>query len=128
MRQYIKERPKRAIDVFTNLYNSSSSRTVDCTYYDKECTKVAVYLNKFRSFDSLYEIAKGYFPTLTEVGFLKQLNEQGKAYLIGCDYIKKVTVGYNKSRPISRHLFHRFSGNSVGYYVTEFKQKYAEKI
>lgn len=93
MRQYLKVRPKKAIDVLNNLYTKNKSKSCNPTYKNKQTTEVYIESNKYRTIDSLYQIAKGYFSNLKYDNFVNQIIKSKKYYFIGCWDTKNVTIG-----------------------------------
>jgi hypothetical protein len=101
MKQYLIKEPKSPKDVLKILYYPKNKKVYNNYWSCKSQTptldeykNIIVEKNKFRSLDSVINIAKTYFPNMNVLKFIKYIHNSKQFYFIGCKRIGKLTIGH----------------------------------
>lgn len=91
---YIKNAKRLKNEKFSDFFNRVflNSHYRPSTYYDKECLKTQCVTGKYRSFEDIVEIAKTYYPNISDKSVAKCIKENGKFSFLYCNAVKNWTM------------------------------------
>lgn len=91
---YIKDAKRLKNEKFSDFFNRVflDDHYTPQTFYDKECLKSQCVTGKYRSFEDIVEIAKTYYPNISDKSVAKCIKENGNFSFLYCSGVKKWTM------------------------------------
>lgn len=121
-KQYIPIEPKSPIDCLNYVYDMYEDfdpydaylegNSQENTYLDKECSKLCITRGNYRSVDSMYQLAKTYFPNLEFDTFMMDIFKTNNYKFFGCGDIEKITISTRIENEINTYERHGFGDTS----------------